>query len=472
LAELAEKPPLSLGAARRARRAIASVQQAHRALLPEQWPLLKELTDRETLYRQRGWASAATYLAGLVKAIEPGEGRHPALAIDTLLQSQTRLRADLAEIEEKWQGVAQTEKIIAKVAAGDRVLGQFAELGQTINRPAASTQSGEGVAALKAKVAELAELAGQIQQVLQMDWEQRVNRERFAAEGAVYKRPAPLALADFRDWLREAQDYYRYTPGGADERAKALARGIESAKAELALFKKEAPPGPATTEKLAALEKRLAIAGQHAAHYTAKGWVQKDRRTGAIEKGAAELLEAFAAITADAGIAQGPQLLRDLWNVTNDKAVIKLKALAELYVSPITQEQCIRLTVTPDLDCYLLILIRDSAGSISVLVPNVKLDLTPHAVKDHEWILDGTKQKFEVPTRPPFGRTRFKVIATARALTFPGAKPSAESGLYEDISRLGIRDEVRSAESLQALFTPADWAVAETEIITKAPQGQ
>jgi len=298
-----------------------------------------------------------------------------------------------------------------------------------------------------------------------------VNRERFAGEGAIYQRPAPLTIADFRDWLREAQDYYRYIPGGVDERTKALAKSIELAKAEVALFKKNAPPGPESAAKAAALEKRLVAAEQKVAQFSAKGWVQKDRRSGAVEKGAAEISEALASIKADSAVAQGPHVLQDLWNARNDKTAIKLKAVAEVYKS-LDAQDCIRLTVTPDQDCYLVILVRDSEGNLSVLLPNRDMKTASLAVKQQPWILD--QRKFEVPVLPPYGKMTFKVIATSfdtGRLTFPDAK-LAPSGFYEKLTALGTENVSRKKESSQALVPPADWAVAETEIVTKAPGGQ
>jgi len=66
------------------------------------------------------------------------------------------------------------------------------------------------------------------------------------------------------------------------------------------------------------------------------------------------------------------------------------------------------------------------------------------------------------------------------AVILPAASPcrvwlrlrkSTKSG-QEKLTALGTENVSRKTESIQTLLPPADWAVAETEIVTKAPGGQ
>ncbi|HSI36235.1 MAG: hypothetical protein ACAI43_05085 [Phycisphaerae bacterium] len=470
LAALAEQPPLSLAAAGRTRTALAAIRTAEEALSAERWPVLRELAERQKLYKERGWDGVAKYLGELTSAAELQPGRNVAAGIDAILSAQDGLRKDFAEIEERWQTVSATRKLIAAKAAADPMLGKFdalvKRLGNAPTTAPATPPRGNPVEALRAQIVALAEVSGQLDTVLNLDWEARVDAKRLAAEAGVYRNAAAPTVDDFRTWLREVQDFYRYRPDGHAERVKGLQKQLDAATADVATMKKDASAKP---ETVADLEKRLATSKQALTDFAGKSWVQKDRRTGAVDKGATELQTSLAALVDEAGKKQPPRLIAGLMAAENPAATFKLTVKAEQYTHKVfdKDEELYRITVTPELDCYLTIVVRDAHGDVSLLVPNSapRMTASPLASGKNEWILD--HGRLIVDVKPPYGKTTFKVIGTAQQVQWVGVKV-AETGLYSSVEAMSFGG--RSATTIGELFKPGEWAVGEATVVTKAPK--
>ena len=231
-------------------------------------------------------------------------------------------------------------------------------------------------------------------------------------------------------------------------------------------MKKDASAKP---ETVADLEKRLATSKQALTDFAGKSWVQKDRRTGAVDKGATELQTSLAALVDEAGKKQPPRLIAGLMAAENPAATFKLTVKAEQYTHKVfdKDEELYRITVTPELDCYLTIVVRDAHGDVSLLVPNSapRMTASPLASGKNEWILD--HGRLIVDVKPPYGKTTFKVIGTAQQVQWVGVKV-AETGLYSSVEAMSFGG--RSATTIGELFKPGEWAVGEATVVTKAPK--
>jgi hypothetical protein len=162
-------------------------------------------------------------------------------------------------------------------------------------------------------------------------------------------------------------------------------------------------------------------------------------------------------------------IVASLMAAENRQAPFKVKLDLQLYKSDDGGAECIGLSFTPDADCYAMILCKDSAGKVSLLLPNGRF--APRAPKI------GRSQTakiqdfgFELPVDSPYGKTTFKVIATAQRVDLVGAITN-DKGFLEKIDALAIDGSARSAQSLARLLKADEWTTAQAEIVTRPPGG-
>ncbi|HEY7119122.1 MAG TPA: hypothetical protein VH475_21205, partial [Tepidisphaeraceae bacterium] len=297
LSELAEKAPLSWQAIGQTRQALATIRTLQAALSPAQWPLLRELTERQRDYQKRGWDPCARYLGRLIEDVSP-QHRKGELSgtIDWLLGSQQKLKDDLAVIESQWQTVEDARRAIAERAPGDKVLTQFDPFVQRYMASATAGQEVRDPADLRAPVVALGELAGHLNEVLQPDWEKKVDRARLVKEAPSYAKASPLDEKDFQNWLGDVQDYYRFTLKAGAEPVTGLEKQATETRKQIDDLRREVPNAGAVVD---AFDKRLVGIGRSVADFQAKSWVNKDRRTDAIGQQALALQNEFKTLTQD-----------------------------------------------------------------------------------------------------------------------------------------------------------------------------
>jgi hypothetical protein len=478
LSALADRPPMSWGAMRQTRKALQAVRQTQTQLAPDRWPLLKELAEYRKLCQKRGWETAARRMDELIEATQPGPDRNVAAAVDALLTSQAKLRQDLAVIEDRWQVIGATQKEIAQKASDDAVLRQFDAFQQ---RAAQKALAGGGrnpvaaVAELRAAIVPVADLASQISEVLQSDWSGRVDRQRFAQEAEVYRTIAAAAAnsadADnFREWLREVQDYYKYR---VEPQMDVLAKlGEETDRVGIQIEAKR-KSGGAPKDQIAAWNKRLSAARATIESLPSKSWVQKDRRTGGIEKVAADVRAALEQLRTEASgatvVATPLEPVKALMAAKNGAAPFKLNLVAKPYISQWGNGECTGVTVTPDRDCYVIVVCQDSAGELSLLLPNTRCPEVP-ILRRGQPVAVHELGNFELYPQPPYGRTVLKVIGSTKRINLVGATPNEQTHAMENIEGFSV-GAGQTSVNVSDLLRADEWTTAETEWVTKAPAG-
>jgi hypothetical protein len=161
--------------------------------------------------------------------------------------------------------------------------------------------------------------------------------------------------------------------------------------------------------------------------------------------------------------------VRHLMAATNPTATFSVHVTAEPYQSEVGNGPCIALTVTPDADCYVMILCRDASGKISLIVPNSRWDKAPRLWRGQALAVQS--MGFELPVEPPYGKTTFKVIATVKRVELVGALPNSLTGFLEggDGFRLEGVGRTEPAGTLAELLKANEWATAQAEIVTRPP---
>ena len=162
-------------------------------------------------------------------------------------------------------------------------------------------------------------------------------------------------------------------------------------------------------------------------------------------------------------------IVATLMAAENKQSAFKVKLDLQLYKSDDGGTPCIGLSFTPDADCYAMILCQDSAGKVSLLLPNGRF--APRAPKI--WRAQTARIQdfgFELPVDSPYGKTTFKVIATAHRVDLDGAITN-DKGFLEKIDALAIDGSTRSAQRLGWLLKAVEWATAEAQIVTRPPGG-
>jgi hypothetical protein len=288
MSNLGDRPPLSLTAPRETRQALAKLRRFESQMSPEQWPLLHELSEREHAYETRHWTSAAAYLQHLIDGVSLQSHGDVAAQIDQLIAGQSGIRRDLAFIEDRLQVITATQKAIQAKAPADKVLTAFDPFATHYIESALVGAPPGDLEKVRAAVVPVADLAGKLDEVLQSEWGDKIDRERFAREGEIYRKPATkLDAGDFNVWLSEVQDFYRYKLDSESEPIAQLKKTSDDVRNEINLLSKEVPTEP--PEKLKDFSQRLGAASASASKLADKAWVQKDRRTDVISRAGNEV---------------------------------------------------------------------------------------------------------------------------------------------------------------------------------------
>jgi hypothetical protein len=166
---------------------------------------------------------------------------------------------------------------------------------------------------------------------------------------------------------------------------------------------------------------------------------------------------------------RGGDIVAGLMAAENNQAAFKVKLDLQLYKSDDGVTQCIGLSFTPDAECYAMILCKDSAGTVSLLLPNGHF-ATKAPMIGRSQTARIQDFGFELPVLSPYGKTTFKVIATARRINLIGAIAN-DKGFLEKIDALAIDGSTRSAQTLTRLLKADEWATAEAQIVTRPPGG-
>jgi hypothetical protein len=153
-------------------------------------------------------------------------------------------------------------------------------------------------------------------------------------------------------------------------------------------------------------------------------------------------------------------------NAVNPAAKFKVTIDAKAYRSSVGNGSCMGIALSADTDCYLLLLCRDAAGKITLLLPNGRVDHSPLVGRGQRVTVQSFG--FELPVEPPYGKTTFKVIATTRRVRFDGAAPDGNSGFLDGFGTVSLEDRSGTAVTLDKLLEPNAWNSAQVEITTSA----
>jgi hypothetical protein len=283
MSSLADRPPLSISAVGQTHAALGRLNRFEIRI--NQWPVLGELSEREKVYEQRKWTAAANYLKQIIDAINPESHGDLANQLDRLATNETKLRRDLAYVEDRWQVITATQKTIQAKAPNDRVLAAFDPFVEHYVQSALSGPAPAELDEVRVAVVPVADLAGKLNEVLQSEWTDKIDRDRFAKEGEIYQKPLEsLGAPDFTAWLGEVQDFYQYKLDAGSEPISQLAKMVDQTKADLEGLKAAVPNEPAET--LNQYAQKIAAASTSIGQLEARQWVQKDRRTDVISRAA------------------------------------------------------------------------------------------------------------------------------------------------------------------------------------------
>jgi hypothetical protein len=288
MSSLAERPPLSVSAVGQTSTALGTLKRFESAISPGQWPFLRELAERQNVYEQRHWNSAAAYLHQLVDGVNPQSHGDLAVQLDRLTTGGDKLKRDLAFIEDRWQVITSTDKTIKGKAAGDKVLGGFDAFARRYVEGALAGPAPTDLDEVRVAVVPVADLAGKLNEVLQSEWSDKIDRDRFAHEGEIYRKPAGSpGAADFTAWLGEVQDFYRYKLDARSEPLSQLAKMTDQVRGDIKSLRTDVPNEP--PDVLNRFDQRLATTAASVDKLRDKAWVQKDRRTDVISRAGNEL---------------------------------------------------------------------------------------------------------------------------------------------------------------------------------------
>ncbi|HEY8750580.1 MAG TPA: hypothetical protein VIM11_21530 [Tepidisphaeraceae bacterium] len=296
MTSLADRPPLSYSAAGKTRAALNALRKFEDELSPEQWPFLHELTVREQVYKDRRWTAAAKYLRQLIDEAKLDVHVHGDLAanFDHLIANQAKVKHDLALVEDQWQVIANTLKTISGKAPDDKVLKKFEPFA---TRYVDSALNGAPMAdphEVSVAVTPVAGFAETIGALLQWEWNEKIDHDRFAHEGKVYHSPKTvLTEEDFSAWLKEVQDFYYIKLTPESEPIAQLMEMSKQVSAEINSLQAEVPTEP--PQAIGLYQKRLADTAASVKTFLGRRWVQKDR-TVAIPKVGGDLQVAISSL--------------------------------------------------------------------------------------------------------------------------------------------------------------------------------
>ncbi len=194
--ELAD--PAVAAEAERALKTVAAVEKALAAQSdanPTGWPLLARAAALPGLYSRRGWAREGATLQRLSGAVTLGPGL--AEAVDDLFAVEKVVTA----IERDWAMIQADTKVIA--AAGVDPLVRFDDyvLGRTRSPP--DSAGLPGLDTLQRRVAEVAELSGELAGFVRRDWAERIDAPllKLSPPSLSWGSKSEPIEATFRGWL-------------------------------------------------------------------------------------------------------------------------------------------------------------------------------------------------------------------------------------------------------------------------------
>jgi TolB-like protein len=136
-----------------------------------------------------------------------------------------------------------------------------------------------------------------------------------------------------------------------------------------------------------------------------------------------------------------------------------------------TEGEVIRFAVSADRDCFVTLLTVDSAGAITLLVPNGWRERA-FLQRDGTIQIPAPGDGFSFPIKPPHGITRVKAIATRRPLKLSGAtgeqiKEKKLISLARNVRAIGLEGgPEKSAATVAQLCEASEWATAELAVLT------
>lgn len=183
-----------------------------------------------------------------------------------------------------------------------------------------------------------------------------------------------------------------------------------------------------------------------------------------------------------------PQYNNDLLDAENRTGELKISVKAENDQKHYEDGEVMRCVVKANRDCYLTLLSIDSAGDVTVLVPNKWHPSLPLEA-GRTVVIPTAEMGFEIAAQPPHGATILRAIATTRPLKLKGVttKSLQADGMItykglgirpktEASPNIGVRPQPTPQQPRQQLteqelaeqFEPGEWATAQWTLITHA----
>jgi hypothetical protein len=163
-------------------------------------------------------------------------------------------------------------------------------------------------------------------------------------------------------------------------------------------------------------------------------------------------------------------VLRELMAARNRQPAFNVQLDAQVYPSRLGSGECLGLTIVPDEDCWVMVLCQDSAGDVSLLLPNAMADKCVRVYRGN--VLRVQDLGFELPVKSPYGRTIIKVVATTKRLDLVGAVPNNQTGFLEGIRGLARPGSAGLQTRLAGLLNGDEWTTTEAEIVTRPAPGK